>query len=199
MRTVTREVKKVQAQIKLGVVDANRVEVFERFVEFVSEGKYFSYAQKDVLLANLFEEDEVLAYNLGVSTMAVRKLRSTLSRAVYAKLGYDVVDKILFGSESDLKDVSDALILADFNVRSSDVVPRDLLDFIKHHTSDSETSFELFELSTEIAFLKKYSLKAMKTEALSCDMDKLRFVVDKLDSSDFGSSLDKDLVRKLLF
>lgn len=199
MRTVVREIKKTEGQIKLGVIDSNRVEVFERFKEFVVEGKYFSYGQKDILLENLFEEDEVLAYKLGVSTMAVRKLKSALSKAVYDKLGYEVINKILFGTEDELKQVSEALVLADFNVKSTDVVPRDLLDFVHNQTEGNVATFEVSELSAEIAFLRKYSLKAMKTEALSCDMAKLRFVLDKLDRSDFGSSLDKELVRKILF
>ena len=199
MRTVVREIKRAESLIKVGKVSEERISLFERFKGYVVEGKYFSYAQHDVLFNNLFEEDLVLASKLCVSEAAVRKIRSNLSQALYKTVGYDIVDKILFGEEWELSEVSKTLDLAEIDISVPELFPWELLQFISTQAEESENKYEIGEFDRELAFLRKYLLKSIKTDALSCDLDKLKFVIESLKSGECDSDVNKYIVKNLLF
>lgn len=199
MRTVVREIKKAEAMIKINNFEQSRLDVFERFREFVVEGKYFCYAQKDVFFKNLFDDDMVLAYKLGVSEMAVRKLNSRLSSVIYEKFGSTVFDDIFFGDEDRVEKISSSLTLAEFDLKSADLVPIELFTFIKNQCEDENKSFSFESLTNELSFLKKFSLRSIKTEALNCDMEKLNFILGRLDKSNYSDCVDVGILKGLLF
>ena len=200
MRTIVREIRRAESMIKIGKVDEDRLTLFERLKDYVVSGSYFPYSQGKILFDNLFEYDIVLANKLGISEASVRKLRSNLSQALYDKLGYDVVDKILFGSEADLRSVDETLSLAEIDVNLSDLFSWELLQFISNQTSDEVVgSYDIGEFELELAFLKRYLLISMKRDALDCDLSKLRFILDRLKGGSAHSSVDKYILKSLLF
>lgn len=200
MRTITREIRRAESLIKVGKVDDERVQLFERFRGFVSEGSYYPYTQHKILFENIFEDDLVLATKLCISESSVRKLRSNLSQALYDKMGYDIVDKILFGDSLDMRSVQESLDLAEMEVTVSDLVPWELVRFIDSQADvESEKTYEVGDFELELAFLRRHLLKAIKTEALECDLDKLRFLLSRLRGGSFSSQVDKYILKNLLF
>ena len=200
MRTVTREIKRAEALIKVGRVSEERVALFERFKDYVVGGSYYPYTQHDILFKNLFEDDIVLASKLCISEVSVRKLRSNLSQALYDKLGYDVVDKILFGDDLDMRSVNESLSLAEIDVSVSDLVPWELIKFIDTQVDiDSENTYDIGDFELELSFLKRHLLKTIKTEALECDLDKLRFLLSELRNASYDSKVDRYILKNLLF
>ena len=199
MRTVVREIKRAESLIKIGKVSEERIVLFERFRNYVVEGKYFSYVQHDILFNNLFEEDLVLASKLCVSEAAVRKIRSNLSQSLYKTVGYDVVDKILFGEDWELSEVSKTLDLADIDISAQELFPWELLRFVSSQAEENDNSYEIGDFDRELVFLRKYLLKSMKTDALSCDLDKLNFIIKRLKSGECDSKVNKYIVKNLLF
>lgn len=200
MRTITREIRRAESMIKVGKVDEGRVLLFDRFREFVSQGSYYPYTQHNILFGNLFEDDIVLANKLCISESSVRKLRSNLSQALYDKMGYDVVDKILFGDELDMRSVKESLDLAEMDVSVSDLVPWELVRFIDSQADvESEKTYDVGDFELELAFLRRHLLKTIKTEALDCDLDKLRFLLTRLRGESFSSDVDKYILKSLLF
>lgn len=199
MRTVVREIKRAESMIKVGKLSEERVALFERFKGYVLEGKYFSYAQHDVLFSNLLEDDIVLASKLCISEAAVRKIRSNLSQALYKCVGYDIVDKILFGEDWELAEVSKTLDLAEIHISVSELFPWELLRFVSSQSEEPDNTYEIGEFDKELLFLRKFLLKSMKTEALACDVDKLNFIIESLKSGECDSDINKYIVKLLLF
>lgn len=200
MRTITREIRRAESLIKVGKVDEERVLLFGRFKEFVCQGSYYPYSQHSILFENLFEDDLFLANKLCISESSVRKLRSNLSQALYDKVGYDVVDKILFGDSLEMRSVTEVLDLAEMDVSVSDLVPWELVRFIDSQSDvSSEKTYDIGDFELELSFLRKHLLKTIKTEALDCDLDKLRFLLTRLRGESLNSDVDKYILKNLLF
>lgn len=199
MRTIVREINRGESIIRLGGISEERVALFNRFKDYVVRGSYFSYSKHDILFSHLFDNDIVLASKLDVSDMAVRKLRSTLSQELYKAVGTDVVDKILWGSESELRDVTKTLDLAEIELSVSDMFPAELLKFVRDQSAGDENTYEIGDFDRELGFFKKFLMKSMKTEALDCDMSKLGFILRSLSTGTWDSQTNKYIVDRLLF
>lgn len=199
MRTIVREINRGESIIRLGGISEERVALFNRFKDYVVRGSYFSYSKHDILFSHLFDNDIVLASKLDVSDMAVRKLRSTLSQELYKAVGADVVDKILWGSESELRDVIKTLDLAEIELSVSDMFPAELLKFVRDQSAGDENTYEIGDFDRELGFFKKFLMKSMKTEALDCDMSKLGFILRSLSTGTWDSQTNKYIVDRLLF
>lgn len=199
MRTIVREINRGESIIRLGGISEERVALFNRFKDYVVRGSYFSYSKHDILFSHLFDNDIVLASKLDVSDMAVRKLRSTLSQELYKAVGADVVDKILWGSESELRDVTKTLDLAEIELSVSDMFPAELLKFVRDQSAGDENTYEIGDFDRELGFFKKFLMKSMKTEALDCDMSKLGFILRSLSTGTWDSQTNKYIVDRLLF
>lgn len=199
MRTIVREINRGESIIRLGGISEERVALFNRFKDYVVRGSYFSYSKHDILFSHLFDNDIVLASKLDVSDMAVRKLRSTLSKELYKAVGADVVDKILWGSESELRDVTKTLDLAEIELSVSDMFPAELLKFVRDQSAGDENTYEIGDFDRELGFFKKFLMKSMKTEALDCDMSKLGFILRSLSTGTWDSQTNKYIVDRLLF
>ena len=200
MRTIVREIRRAESLIRVGKVSDDRLVLFNRFKDFVVGGSYYNYIQHSTLFDNLFEDDIVLANKLCISEASVRKVRSNLSQALYDKMGYDVVDKILFGSDLDMRSVEESLDLAEIDVSVADILPWELVKFVDNQAdSESENSYDIGDFDRELAFLRKHQIKRIKSEALDCDMDKLRFLLSRLRGVKFDSDVDKYILKNLLF
>ena len=199
MRTIIREINRGESIIRLGGISEERVALFNRFKDYVVRGSYFSYSKHDILFSHLFDNDIVLASKLDVSDMAVRKLRSTLSHELYKAVGADVVDKILWGSECELRDVTKTLDLAEIELSVSDMFPAELLKFVRDQSEGNESTYEIGDFDKELGFFKKFLMKSIKTEALDCDINKLGFILRSLSTGAWDSQTNKYIVDRLLF
>lgn len=199
MRTIVREISRGESIIRLGGISEERVTLFNRFKDYVVRGSYFSYSKHDILFSHLFDNDIVLASKLDVSDMAVRKLRSTLSQELYKTVGVDIVDKILWGSEYELRDVATTLDLAEIELSVADMFPAELLKFVRDQSAGNENSYEIGDFDKELGFFKKFLMKSMKTEALDCDVNKLGFILRSLSTGTWDSQINKYIVDRLLF
>lgn len=199
MRTIVREISRGESIIRLGGISEERVALFNRFKDYVVRGSYFSYSKHDILFSHLFDNDIVLASKLDVSDMAVRKLRSTLSQELYKTVGVDIVDKILWGSEYELRDVATTLDLAEIELSVADMFPAELLKFVRDQSAGNENSYEIGDFDKELGFFKKFLMKSMKTEALDCDVNKLGFILRSLSTGTWDSQINKYIVDRLLF
>lgn len=199
MRTIVREISRGESIIRLGGISEERVALFNRFKDYVVRGSYFSYSKHDILFSHLFDNDIVLASKLDVSDMAVRKLRSTLSKELYKAVGVDIVDKILWGSEYELRDVTTTLDLAEIELSVADMFPAELLKFVRDQSIGNENTYEIGDFDKELGFFKKFLMKSMKTEALDCDVNKLGFILRSLSTGTWDSQTNKYIVDRLLF
>lgn len=199
MRTIVREISRGESIIRLGGISEERVALFNRFKDYVVRGSYFSYSKHDILFSHLFDNDIVLASKLDVSDMAVRKLRSTLSQELYKAVGADIVDKILWGSEYELRDVATTLDLAEIELSVADMFPAELLKFVRDQSAGNENTYEIGDFDKELGFFKKFLMKSMKTEALDCDVNKLGFILRSLSTGTWDSQINKYIVDRLLF
>lgn len=199
MRTIVREISRGESIIRLGGISEERVALFNRFKDYVVRGSYFSYSKHDILFSHLFDNDIVLASKLDVSDMAVRKLRSTLSQELYKTVGVDIVDKILWGSEYELRDVATTLDLAEIELSVADMFPAELLKFVRDQSAGNENTYEIGDFDKELGFFKKFLMKSMKTEALDCDINKLGFILRSLSTGTWDSQTNKYIVDRLLF
>lgn len=199
MRTIVREISRGESIIRLGGISEERVALFNRFKDYVVRGSYFSYSKHDILFSHLFDNDIVLASKLDVSDMAVRKLRSTLSQELYKAVGADIVDKILWGSEYELRDVATTLDLAEIELSVADMFPAELLKFVRDQSAGNENTYEIGDFDKELGFFKKFLMKSMKTEALDCDINKLGFILRSLSTGTWDSQTNKYIVDRLLF
>lgn len=199
MRTIVREISRGESIIRLGGISEERVALFNRFKDYVVRGSYFSYSKHDILFSHLFDNDIVLASKLDVSDMAVRKLRSTLSQELYKTVGVDIVDKILWGSEYELRDVATTLDLAEIELSVADMFPAELLKFVRDQSAGNKNSYEIGDFDKELGFFKKFLMKSMKTEALDCDINKLGFILRSLSTGTWDSQTNKYIVDRLLF
>ncbi len=199
MRTIVREISRGESIIRLGGISEERVALFNRLKDYVVRGSYFSYSKHDILFSHLFDNDIVLASKLDVSDMAVRKLRSTLSQELYKAVGADIVDKILWGSEYELRDVTKTLDLAEIELSVADMFPAELLKFVRDQSAGNENTYEIGDFDKELNFFKKFLMKSMKTEALDCDINKLGFILRSLSTGTWDSQTNKYIVDRLLF
>lgn len=199
MRTIVREISRGESIIRLGGISEERVALFNRLKDYVVRGSYFSYSKHDILFSHLFDNDIVLANKLDVSDMAVRKLRSTLSQELYKAVGADIVDKILWGSEYELRDVTKTLDLAEIELSVADMFPAELLKFVRDQSAGNENTYEIGDFDKELNFFKKFLMKSMKTEALDCDINKLGFILRSLSTGTWDSQTNKYIVDRLLF
>ena len=148
--------------------------------DYVYEGSYTKYKNKDLFLSLEPYDDKIISKKLSMSVEGVRQTRRRLSEEVYKLLGYDVVDRILYGDEHSCSLINDNLML--LNSLDAEFIISEIKDRINFsYIGDGSLSFDLRECKDEMTFLSLFTLSRFTDFVGKLDSEKLNYIIRLLD------------------
>lgn len=159
-----------------------RLKTLDLLKSFVYEGSYSKYRNKSLFLTLEDEPDKVIAHKLNMTVAGVRQARKRLSEDVFKVLGYDVVDKILYGDIRSCSLISDNLNLLRDSSNDDEFILYEIKERIEgSYIGDGTSTFNLLDCKNEMLFLSLFTVNRFSDFLSNLDSEKINYLLRLLD------------------
>ena len=179
--------------------DADAGRIWLHVKSFVEGGGYSSYKRASELAKFVIGgySDEYIANMLGIKDTTVRIHKRNISNELYRLFGADFFD-MLKEYRRNKKEVDRRVKNIDnFKLTSADFIVGDVMAMVSASVLSPISHMDIRECRGEISFLLKHSINNIKTEYKRLDSNKVRYLLDVIDSS-AGSPDDRYYLINLL-
>lgn len=159
-----------------------RLKTLDLLKSFVYEGSYSKYRNKSLFLTLEDEPDKVIAHKLNMTVAGVRQARKRLSEDVFKVLGYDVVDKILYGDIRSCSLISDNLNLLRDSSNDDEFILYEIKERIEgSYIGDGTSTFNLLDCKNEMLFLSLFTVNRFSDFLSNLDSEKINYLLRLLN------------------
>lgn len=159
-----------------------RLKTLDLLKSFVYEGSYSKYRNKSLFLTLEDEPDKVIAHKLNMTVAGVRQARKRLSEDAFKVLGYDVVDKILYGDIRSCSLISDNLNLLRDSSNDDEFILYEIKERIEgSYIGDGTSIFNLLDCKNEMLFLSLFTVNRFSDFLSNLDSEKINYLLRLLD------------------
>ena len=159
-----------------------RLKTLDLLKSFVYEGSYSKYRNKSLFLTLEDEPDKVIAHKLNMTVAGVRQARKRLSEDAFKILGYDVVDKILYGDIRSCSLISDNLNLLRDSSNDDEFILYEIKERIEgSYIGDGTSTFNLLDCKNEMLFLSLFTVNRFSDFLSNLDSEKINYLLRLLD------------------
>lgn len=159
-----------------------RLKTLDLLKSFVYEGSYSKYRNKSLFLTLEDEPDKVIAHKLNMTVAGVRQARKRLSEDAFKVLGYDVVDKILYGDIRSCSLISDNLNLLRDSSNDDEFILYEIKERIEgSYIGDGTSTFNLLDCKNEMLFLSLFTVNRFSDFLSNLDSEKINYLLRLLD------------------
>lgn len=159
-----------------------RLKTLDLLKSFVYEGSYSKYRNKSLFLTLEDEPDKVIAHKLNMTVAGVRQARKRLSEDAFKVLGYDVIDKILYGDIRSCSLISDNLNLLRDSSNDDEFILYEIKERIEgSYIGDGTSTFNLLDCKNEMLFLSLFTVNRFSDFLSNLDSEKINYLLRLLD------------------